>query len=56
MICLRAFINEEWKTVVVLVEGHPSKHLYTVLFSFEVIFSKNFEGTNTTYGDALARA
>ena len=49
--CLRVLLNGEWKTVVVLVGGHPSKHLYTVLFKFELIFLKNFGGTYTTYGD-----
>ena len=50
-ICLRALFNEEWKTAVVLIEGHPSKHLCAVLFLLELNFSKKFGGTNTTYHD-----
>jgi hypothetical protein len=42
--------REEWDTVVCDLDfGHPSKHSYTVLFSFELIFIKNAGGTKTTY-------
>ncbi len=54
VICLRALFREEWDTVVCdLAFGHPSKHWYTVLFSFELIFLKNVGGTKTTYPSFL---
>jgi hypothetical protein len=48
---LHPVFHQSWynNRVVVLSDGHPSKHLYTVLFSLELILWKNFGGTNTTY-------
>ena len=48
---LHPVFHQSWynNRVVVLSDGHASKHLYTVLFSLELILWKNFGGTNTTY-------